>query len=76
MLFTRRDVFKIVLPLIIEQMLSVTIGMFDSMMVSSEGDAVFSGVSLVDTVNLLLVYMFSALATGGAVLLSPSMGKK
>lgn len=76
MLFTRRDIFKIVIPLIIEQVLSVTIGMFDSMMVSSEGDAVFSGVSLVDTVNLLLVYMFSALATGGAVLLSQSLGKK
>ncbi len=76
MLFTKKDIAKIVIPLIIEQLLTVTIGMFDSMMVSSAGDAAISGVSLVDTVNLLLSYLFSALATGGAVVISHYLGKK
>lgn len=76
MLFSRKDIFKIVVPLIIEQLLAVTIGMFDSIMVSSAGDAAISGVSLVDTVNLLLNYLFSALATGGAVVISHQLGKK
>ncbi len=75
MLFTRRDVMKIVFPLIVEQLLSVTVGMFDSMMVSSAGEAAISGVSLVDSVNVLLIYLFSALSTGGAVLISQSFGK-
>ena len=76
MLFTKRDVTKIVMPLMVEQLLSVTIGMFDSIMVSSAGEAAISGVSLVDTVNVLLVYLFSALSTGGAVLISQGLGKK
>lgn len=76
MLFTRRDVFKIVFPLIIEQLLAVTVGMFDSMMVSSAGEAAISGVSLVDSINVLLIQLFAALSTGGAVLISQSLGKK
>ena len=76
MLFTRRDIFKIVLPLIIEQLLAVTVGMFDSMMVSSAGEAAISGVSLVDSINVLLIQLFAALSTGGAVLISQSLGKK
>lgn len=67
---------KIVFPLIIEQLLAVTVGMFDSMMVSSSGEAAISGVSLVDSINVLLIYLFSALSTGGAVLISQSMGKQ
>lgn len=67
---------KIVFPLIIEQLLAVTVGMFDSMMVSSAGEAAISGVSLVDSINVLLIYLFSALSTGGAVLISQSMGKQ
>lgn len=76
MLFTKRDITKIVFPLIIEQLLSVTIGLFDSIMVSSAGDAAISGVSLVDSVNLLFSYLFSALATGGAVVVSQCLGKR
>lgn len=76
MLFTKKEFRKIVIPLIIEQLLAVSIGMFDSMMVSSAGEAALSGVSLVDTVNLLLVYMFSALASGGAVIISQFLGRE
>ncbi len=74
MLFTKRDIAKIILPLIVEQLLSVTIGMFDSIMVSQAGEAAISGVSLVDTINLLLTYLFTALATGGAVVISQRLG--
>ena len=76
MIFTNKDLFRIILPLFVEQLLAVTIGMLDSMMVSSVGEAAVSGVSLVDTLNLLLNYIFSALATGGAVILSQFLGRK
>ena len=76
MLFTKRDIVKIVIPLMIEQLLAVTIGMFDSMMVSQAGEAAISGVSLVDSVNLLLINLFSALSAGGAVIVSQYLGKK
>ena len=58
MMFSRRDLSKLIVPLIIESLLGVTIGMLDSMMVSNAGEAAVSGVSLVDTINLLLVYLF------------------
>lgn len=76
MLFTNKDLTKIIVPLLIEQMLSVTIGMLDTVMVSSAGEAAVSGVSLVDSVNLLMVYVFSALASGGAITISQLLGAK
>ncbi len=56
--------------------MAVTVGMLDSVMVASAGEAAVSGVSLVDTVNLLLIYMFTALSAGGSVVLSQFMGKR
>ncbi len=76
MLFSRKDLIKIIVPLLIEQCLGVTIGLADSMMVASAGEAAVSGVSLVDTVNLFLMYIFTALGTGGAVICSQYVGKK
>ncbi|MBR2406957.1 MAG: MATE family efflux transporter [Clostridia bacterium] len=76
MLFTKRDIRRIIIPLIIEQLLAVTIGMFDSMMVSQAGEAAISGVSLVDSLNVLLIQLFAALSTGGAVVVSQYLGKK
>lgn len=76
MLFTKKDIFKILIPILIEQFLTVSIGMADSMMVSRAGEAAISGVSLVDSLNLLLVYIFSALSSGGAVVISQCIGKK
>ena len=74
MLFSNLDLRKIIVPLIIEQFLAVTIGMLDTVMVAQAGEAAVSGVSLVDSVNLLMVYIFSALAGGGAVVLSQLLG--
>lgn len=75
-LFTRKSLVKIILPLIIQQTLAVTIGMADSMMVSSAGETAVSGVSLVTTLDILLICAFSAMATGGAIVISQFIGKK
>ena len=65
-IFTRRQLVALLLPLVAEQALSVTIGLADTLMVSSVGEAAVSGVSLVDTFNTLMIQIMSALATGGA----------
>lgn len=75
-LFSNNDIKKLIIPLIIEQILTVFVGMVDSMMISSCGEAAVSGVSLVDTVNVLIVNIFTALATGGAVVTGQLLGMK
>jgi len=73
-MFTAKDLRKLILPLIVEQFLAVTIGMADTIMVASTGEAAMSSVSLVDAINILLINIFSALATGGAIVASPHPG--
>ncbi len=75
MLFSRKDLIKIIVPLMIQQVLTVTVGMIDSMMVSSAGEAAVSGVSLVTSLDLLIMYIFLALSTGGAVIISQALGR-
>jgi len=75
-MFTKKDLYKLIIPLIMEQMLLVTVGMADSMMVASAGEAAVSGVSLVDAINVLLIGLFAALATGGAVVSAQFLGHK
>lgn len=76
MLFSKRDLIKITLPLIVQQVLSVMVGMINSMMVSSAGEEAVSGVSLVNTLDILLMLFFTALVTGGSVVVSQFLGKK
>lgn len=75
MLFSRRDLIRIVLPLALQGILSVAIGMVDSMMVSNKGEAAFAGVSLVGSLDTVLITMFGALTAGGSVVLAQAMGR-
>lgn len=74
--FDRKFLIKLVMPLIIEQVLAVSVGMADMIMVSGAGETAVSGVSLVNTISNLLIYVFTALATGGAVVASQAIGAK
>ena len=74
--FSKEDLRRLIVPLVIEQLLAITVGLFDSVMVSQVGEAAISAVSLVDTVNVLLVNAFSALATGGAVIAGQYLGRR
>lgn len=76
MLFSRKDITRLVIPLILEQFFAVTIDIVASLMVARAGEAAVSGISLVNSVNALLVQAFSALATGGAVVCSQYLGKE
>lgn len=74
-MFTGRDLARMIWPLILEQTLSMTIGIADTAMVTRVSAAALSGVSLVDSINVVLVQLFSALATGGAVVSAQYLGK-
>ena len=73
-LFSNTDLRKLILPLVLEQALAITVGMADTMMISSAGEAAVSGVSLVDMFNMLIFSVLSALSTGGAVVVSQNIG--
>ena len=75
-LFSQKELLILAVPLLVEQLLEVTVGMADTMMVSRCGEAAISGVSLVDMINNLIIVLFAALATGGAVVVSQYLGAK
>lgn len=74
--FSNADLRKLILPLVVDQFLQAFVGLADSVMVSSVGEAAVSGVSLIDTVMVLIINIFTALATGGAVIAGQFLGKK
>ncbi len=75
-MFSRKQLIKLILPLVVEQFLAMTIGIADTLMVATCGEAAVSGISLVDSINILLINIFSALATGGAIVCSQYIGKE
>ena len=75
-LFSNRELANLIGPLVIEQLLAVLVGMADSIMVANVGEAAVSGVSLVDNIMILIINIFAALATGGAVVAGQYIGRK
>ena len=76
LLFSRDALLRLIIPLVIEQLLLMTVGMADTVMVTTSGEAAVSGVSLVDNINTLIIQVFSALSTGGAVVVSQYLGRQ
>ncbi len=76
MIFSKNQIWSLILPLMIEQLLNSLMGTADTIMVTSAGASAISAVSLVDSINVLVVNVFSAMATGGAIVTSQYLGKK
>lgn len=76
LLFSNKALIALLIPIVIEQLLNSFMGMIDTMMVSNVGSEALSGVSLVDSVNNLIVQLFSAMATGAAIICSHYIGMK
>ena len=70
----RKMLVKLIVPMVIEQLLSVTVGMADMIMVSGAGEEAVSGISLVNSINVLLIMVFAAMASGGSVVVSQLLG--
>ena len=75
-LFSNKRLIKLIIPLVIEQGLTILVGMADGVMVSSVGEAAISGVSLVEMINAVILVLFAALATGGSVVTSQFLGAR
>ena len=75
-IFSNKDLGRLIVPLIFEQALAMLVGMVDTMMISSAGEAAVSGVSLVDMINVLVFAVLAALATGGCVVVSQYLGAR
>ena len=76
MMFSARDLGRLILPLVAEQVLLVTVGMADTVMVSTVGQEAISAISLVDSINVLLINVFSALGAGGAIVTAQYLGRE
>ena len=76
LLFTPKKLWKIIIPVMAEQVLNSFMGLMDTMMVSRVGSVAMSAVSLSDTINMLLIMVFSALAAGGTIVCSNYIGQQ
>ena len=75
-MFSNQALRKLIIPIFLDQLLIITVGIIATMMVSYVGEAAVSGVSLVDMINMLLINILAALTTGGAVIVSQYIGHK
>ena len=75
-MFTNKDLRNLIIPLFVEQFLLMLVGIADTFVVSFSGEADVSGVSLVTSFNTVLIFLFTALSSGGAVIISQYIGKQ
>ena len=75
-MFSNRDLRRLLIPLIFEQLLACLMGVVDTIMVTRVGDAAISAVSCVNTINTLVLYLISALSAGGTIICSQYLGRK
>ena len=75
-MFTNQDLKKLIIPLFLEQLLVALVGIADVFVIGFVGEAAVSGVSLVNAFNMIFINLFTALASGGAVVISQYIGKK
>ena len=73
--YTNKELVKLIWPLILEQFLTMAVGLADSMMVAQVSDAAVSGVSLVDSISILMQYIFSAMGAGGIAVCGQYLGR-
>ena len=76
MLFNRKTLTRLVVPILLEQALAQTVGLADTLMVAQAGESAVSAVSLVDAVNILILYFIGAMSAGGAIVISHAIGSK
>lgn len=74
--FTNRDLRRMVVPLFLEQLLTILVGVADTLVISYGVEAAVSGVSLVNQFSTIFIYLFTALASGGAVIISQYIGNQ
>lgn len=75
-MFSNKDLKNLIVPLFMEQLLVMLVGIADTFVISFVGEAAVSGVSLVNAFNTIFIYLFTALASGGAVVISQYIGRK
>lgn len=74
-MFSNRELKNLIVPLFLEQLLVLLVGIADIFVIGFAGEAATSGVSLVNSFNVIFLYLFTALATGGAVVISQYIGR-
>lgn len=75
-MFSNKDLKRLILPLFLEQLLVILVGLADTFVISFAGEAAVSGVSLVNSFNTIFIFLFTALSSGGAVIVSQYIGRK
>ncbi len=75
MMFSRRDLAKLIVPIALQNILTIAIAMVDSIMIAGTSEEAFAGVSLISSLDTLLITLFSAFTAGGSVVLAQALGK-